>query len=326
MTFEELGAALRSEREKRNITIDDAASQLKISPRLLLALESGDVDSLPHPAYVRGFIRSYAGWLGMGQEEIQEALAGIQTDGAKPGQARAPRKDTPRRDTPRASGKGGFGKALLFLIILCAIAGGIYYAWQKGYLDFIDKYINSGKSATERLQSADTFMAEKDAARKLATSVEQAKKDEPVTTVPGHIVPLPANQPPIVATPTVPPLKTPAADKAEARAEAPLEAPTPASAQATPADEPAATMPPGQHKLIITAVEECWVHSNADKTDTRQFSLRKGDTFALTFADSLELKLGNAGGVHLRYDGKDLPAPGSSGQVRTLSFPPKNNS
>ena len=52
----------------------------------------------------------------------------------------------------------------------------------------------------------------------------------------------------------------------------------------------------GPHKVIITATEECWVHSNADHTDTRQFSLRKGDTFALTFSKSLELKLGNAGG------------------------------
>ena len=74
--------------------------------------------------------------------------------------------------------------------------------------------------------------------------------------------------------------------------------------------------------LIITPTEECWIHSNADKTDTRQFSLHKGDTFALTFSKSLELKLGNAGGVRLRYDGEDLPPAGQSGQVRNLVFPP----
>ena len=67
------------------------------------------------------------------------------------------------------------------------------------------------------------------------------------------------------------------------------------------------------------------MHSTADKTDTRQFSLRKGDTFALTFADLLELKLGNAGGVRLRYDGNELPPPGTSGQVRTITFPPKTD-
>ena len=107
--------------------------------------------------------------------------------------------------------------------------------------------------------------------------------------------------------------------------------PTPPAAPAAPAASAAsalsgaaATQTPiaGPHKLIITATEECWVHSNADNTDTRQFSLRKGDTFALTFNKSLELKLGNAGGVRLRYDGEELPPAGASGQVRTLTFPP----
>ena len=92
-----------------------------------------------------------------------------------------------------------------------------------------------------------------------------------------------------------------------------------ATQPAQPAD---GALSPGQHKVIITATEECWIHSNADNTDTRQFSLRKGDTFALTFTKSLELKLGNAGGVRIRYNGEDMPAPGQSGQVRTLTFPP----
>ena len=98
-----------------------------------------------------------------------------------------------------------------------------------------------------------------------------------------------------------------------------------ASGQAVPGQAAAAQageVQPGTHKLIITATEECWVHSSADKTDTRQFSLRKGDTFALTFSKSLELKLGNAGGVRLRYDGEELPQAGQSGQVRNLTFPP----
>ena len=63
------------------------------------------------------------------------------------------------------------------------------------------------------------------------------------------------------------------------------------------------------------------MHSNADNTDTRQFSLRKGDTFALTFSKSLELKLGNAGGVRLRYDGQDQPPAGQSARCAPSSFP-----
>ncbi|MDR3319912.1 MAG: DUF4115 domain-containing protein [Desulfovibrio sp.] len=75
------------------------------------------------------------------------------------------------------------------------------------------------------------------------------------------------------------------------------------------------------HNVIVTATEECWIYLKVD-TDTRQFSMNKDDTFALTFQKKLELKLGNAGGVRIRYDGQDLPGAGKSGQVRTLTFPP----
>ena len=126
----------------------------------------------------------------------------------------------------------------------------------------------------------------------------------------------------------LPPVRGTAAAGA-APAGAPASAPA-APVQAAPAQgvpgqaaaAQAGEVQPGTHKLIITATEECWIHSSADKTDTRQFSLRKGDTFALTFSKSLELKLGNAGGVRLRYDGEELPQAGQSGQVRNLTFPP----
>ena len=60
MTLVELGAALRVEREKRGLDMEDAANRLKISARLLRALEEGDETSLPPLAYTKGFIRSYA--------------------------------------------------------------------------------------------------------------------------------------------------------------------------------------------------------------------------------------------------------------------------
>ena len=93
---------------------------------------------------------------------------------------------------------------------------------------------------------------------------------------------------------------------------------------AAPAARDDGVLPPGQHKIVITATETCWIRSTADRTDTRQFSLGKGDTFALTFSQRLDLRLGNAGGVRIRYDGKDFPTGARSGQARTLVFPPKN--
>ena len=69
---------LRAEREKRGLDIEDAASKLKISARLLRALEDGDEQSLPPLAYTKGFIRSYAAYVGLSAEEVGEALAALE--------------------------------------------------------------------------------------------------------------------------------------------------------------------------------------------------------------------------------------------------------
>ncbi|MCH5277533.1 MAG: DUF4115 domain-containing protein [Desulfovibrionaceae bacterium] len=84
-----------------------------------------------------------------------------------------------------------------------------------------------------------------------------------------------------------------------------------------------AVLPPGMHQIVLTAEASCWVHANADKTDTREFTLQEGETFAMPFRESLTLRLGNAGGVKIKYDGRDMPSPGKSGQVKTISFPPR---
>ena len=74
MTLEELGALLRAERERRGLSIEDVSAHLKISVRKLRALEDGDASAMPHPAYVKGFVRSYATYLGMATSEVVEAM------------------------------------------------------------------------------------------------------------------------------------------------------------------------------------------------------------------------------------------------------------
>ena len=58
MTFEELGAALCAERERRGLSLDDVAAHLKISTRLIQALESGDLSG-PMPRIWRWIPRAW---------------------------------------------------------------------------------------------------------------------------------------------------------------------------------------------------------------------------------------------------------------------------
>lgn len=58
-----LGDTLRKRRIEMGKTLADAEAATRIRARLLDALEDGAYDRLPNPAYVRGYITSYARWL-----------------------------------------------------------------------------------------------------------------------------------------------------------------------------------------------------------------------------------------------------------------------
>lgn len=311
MTLEEFGQVLRGEREKRGITIDQAADALKINARILSALEAGNMAALPPGAYTRGFIRTYGTYLGFDNEDIQNVLQSISGTAV---QSKAPAK-TAHEDATAEKKRSGMAVWLIVAVGLAAVLA--YWAYSKNLLSHFNAGNHEKIDSIEKLPSANSWTPPEPVPVKTPA-------EEQIITLPAQSLPekIETNNPEpklpeasLQADTDLPPAKqdNTANDAQQA---------TTGEAN-TPVQESQAALKP--HKLIITATEECWVHSRADKTDTRQFSLRKGDTFALTFAHDLELKLGNAGGVNLRYDGRDLPPAGTSGQVRTIKFPPEDN-
>jgi cytoskeleton protein RodZ len=75
------GALLREAREAAGLSLDAVAQQLKLAPRQVEALESGDYSRLPGRTFVRGFMRNYARLLHLDDEALLSALPG---DGAAP--------------------------------------------------------------------------------------------------------------------------------------------------------------------------------------------------------------------------------------------------
>ena len=65
-----LGDILRTQREKKGITLDQAAADTRIREKFLTALEDGDVQSLPGAVYTKGFLRNYAAYLDLNEEEL----------------------------------------------------------------------------------------------------------------------------------------------------------------------------------------------------------------------------------------------------------------
>jgi len=64
------GETLRRERELRGFSLRDVANATKISISSLKALECSNFEALPGGAFTRGFVRAYAGYIGLDPEEM----------------------------------------------------------------------------------------------------------------------------------------------------------------------------------------------------------------------------------------------------------------
>jgi len=98
----------------------------------------------------------------------------------------------------------------------------------------------------------------------------------------------------------------------------PQAAPPAVSSQATGAQRSQAA---GEHSLEIIANDLTWMLIRFSNGKYEELLLRPGMIRSWQFSDKAVLKLGNAGGIRLNLDGRDIGSPGSLGQVMTLVFP-----
>lgn len=100
-----VGATLREARNRRKIDLSEVEAATKIRVRYLRAIENEEWELLPGDAYARGFVRTYAAYLGLDAERLaeQQRRSGAAAIPAE----RLPRVDpTPaqaQRRRPRAS-------------------------------------------------------------------------------------------------------------------------------------------------------------------------------------------------------------------------------
>ncbi|MGV0024669.1 helix-turn-helix domain-containing protein [Phormidesmis priestleyi] len=70
----ELGMRLAQLRQQQDISIEEVARTTRIQPRLLRAIEEGNLDVLPEPVYIQSFLRQYAEAIGLDGAEFAIAF------------------------------------------------------------------------------------------------------------------------------------------------------------------------------------------------------------------------------------------------------------
>lgn len=137
-----IGKTLEQARKARGLSIKEVEQATKIRARYLEALEREDFGVLPDAVYVRGFLKTYAGYLGLDGEALSQELKS----------RRAPRRErqepaytppvkinetAPRPSIPSTAALSGAGSRrtwsknlypiALALVILVSIVGAFYY-------------------------------------------------------------------------------------------------------------------------------------------------------------------------------------------------------
>jgi len=146
--METIGQTFKTAREKKRVSLSQAAARTRIKVQILEGMEKDDFSPIPAPAYAKGFIRMYAEFLGLESGPLVNAYvaehqnkpgpkAGRVTSAPAPAPAPEPEKapsSEPEADAVPAKGGGLFPEGLTWqrpallvgsVLVIVAIAAGV---------------------------------------------------------------------------------------------------------------------------------------------------------------------------------------------------------
>lgn len=127
-SFAELGAALAAKRGERGLSVQDVADRLKLSASVIGLLEGGRVEEIPHTAYAKGFLRSYARMLGVPDESYRHLLQRLAPQPTPEQPVFSPDK------TARPRFRAPWLGALFSLLVACGIA---FLVWHFDLIELV---------------------------------------------------------------------------------------------------------------------------------------------------------------------------------------------
>ena len=117
-----LGEKLRQAREERSISISEVSEQTRISPHYIKSIENDDYKTLPGGIFNKGFVKSYARYVGMDETEALQDYAQLAVDAEdRPDEDfRAYRPEVLTDDRSRASMVPTVAFAVIILALMTA--------------------------------------------------------------------------------------------------------------------------------------------------------------------------------------------------------------
>ncbi|MFA6280832.1 MAG: RodZ domain-containing protein [Bdellovibrionales bacterium] len=315
-----IGDILRRVREHRDEDIESISDYLRIRPSYLVALENSQYEALPADAYVIGFLRTYALYLGLdGRGAIDQYRREMV------GRRRKPQLSMPQ---PMSEGQVPTIALMIGAALAALLVYGLWYGLSTPDKAIVEQPLPLPKttqeispqettappqepSAAVPLQGITPIVIQPNEPKAGEKPTAPEDKDKPKTK---NSVSPPQVQP--VSTVTTPPSKKGEGDKKDTTPVKPTQTePTPPPA-ATPVTPEVKTEATGKAPLTLRADKESWVLITDSKGVTIfDRTMKAGETYTVPAGKGLSLTTGNADGIVFSAGGSDLPKLHTTGRV-----------
>jgi cytoskeleton protein RodZ len=156
---EEIGLLLKNRREELGLSIDHIVQDTKIRSKYLLAIEAGDFHVIPGEVYLRGFIKTYAKFIGLDGAALIEKLPAPEPDQApvpgmsgsqpRPADAQSYQENIPSRRMRTGGGESGislrtFLRIAKVLVLILALIFSLNYLYENVILRNLPDPIENG--------------------------------------------------------------------------------------------------------------------------------------------------------------------------------------
>ena len=335
------GQILKENRLRKGVTISEVSLSTKITIKTLQAIEEGDPLNLPPKTFLRGFVRSYAVFLGLDPEEIlrtfheemgstlsrpttasgtspAELNATATEEAAKTNDVSAG-KIAPQADssTPKSLSrpKTHDAEATLrnepSLLSRGFIFGGIIIliiliVFLKGKMDSYESERVTEPGAVETVAPVTETETIDGGAPPAAEELQEPPREgdgQPTATA-------------VVATPTATPTPKPTATPTPTPTPKPTATPTP-----TPSPKPTAATSGRNSEVLIEALDQVDVEATIDGEAPRNLRLRAEQVQSIKVKKKVILKFSNGGAVNLIVNGIDRGVPGDLGKPMKVELP-----
>jgi len=279
-----VGEILRARRESQGRAIAEVADELCITQRYVTSIERDEIANLPSLFFYKSFARQYAAFLGLDVRLLEPGLSAI---------ASAQEPVLPPAMNTRESWQQAPIRALDPLVV---DTNRRYFSDQRLGWPVV------GLIAVVLLCSGIYGLWSRNPQR---DAVRRAVPAQP------HVVAAPVAPAVASAQPIVPP--------------EPLAVPLDTVAsQNSSVDVSATTDGLGHVVLILSATEKTWLSISSNGKKIFSGFLEPSQSKTLTGGESATMKVGNAGGIDVLWNGKSIGPIGPRGQVRTIHFTQEN--